>query len=112
MTIPDSDFVILPYIVASATPLLVKEAGTYSYFGPRLSLSSLPQRLETWAGTTVEGDLITPLADFLEQVHSFVSQRARERDHYWLDIRATQISDKWNMPRWHTDGNFFLRSNE
>ena len=33
-------------------------------------------------------------------------------DHYWLDIRATQVSDEFNIPRWHTDGNFFHRPNE
>ena len=60
----------------------------------------------------MEGNLMTPLKAFLEQAHSFVSQRAKGMDHYWLDIRATQGSDEWNMPRWHTDGNFFHRPNE
>jgi len=31
-------------------------------------------------------------------------------DHYWLDIRAQQSSEYFDIPRWHNDGTFFQRS--
>jgi hypothetical protein len=112
MTISESDLVITPYAAALPTALSLKREATCSYFGPCFSLPSLPNALKAWAASTVDGDLINPLKAFLEQVHSFLSEHARGKDHYWIDVRATQIHDQWNIPRWHTDGNFFYRPND
>lgn len=101
--ISNLDFVIYPHAIPSPTPLSVKDSGVYSYFGPCLSLASLPSALHNWELAKIDGDLMTPLKAVLEWVHSFESERASEMDHYRLAIRATQVSDKWDIPMWHTD---------
>ena len=35
-----------------------------------------------------------------------------DKDHAWIDIRATKPNDRFNIPRWHMDGSFFTETPE
>jgi len=35
-----------------------------------------------------------------------------DKDHAWIDIKATKPNDRFNIPRWHMDGSFFTETPE
>jgi hypothetical protein len=35
-----------------------------------------------------------------------------KKDRYWLTIRVTIPTDRWDIPRWHCDGNYFWSAGE
>jgi hypothetical protein len=80
---------------------------SWTYCGPLLPLNAkkLPSSFHTWALATVNGSIVDPLFSFLEFVHEFLV--ANNISTYWLTIRASQGSDEFDIPRWHTDDLFF-----
>ncbi|KAJ5177058.1 uncharacterized protein N7482_002935 [Penicillium canariense] len=87
--------------------ITLNATSSWTYCGPLLPLDpkSLPSSFDTWAQATVNGPLLGPLFSFLEFVHEFL--KANDISHYWLTIRASQGSDEFDIPRWHTDDLFF-----
>lgn len=88
----------------------LKINSSWTHCGPFLDLSSLPSSFHTWANATVNGDLIPRLIPFLSFLHDFLVEAQIE--HYWLTIRASQATHDFDVPRWHTDGNYFDRAGE
>lgn len=35
-----------------------------------------------------------------------------QKESYWLTIRVTKPTNDWDLPRWHCDGNYFLKTGE
>lgn len=114
------DFEILPYPTLSLNPhhdqaplsqqeepLTLNTSSSWTYCGPLLTLDSdqLPSSFHTWAAATVSGQLLTPLISFLAFAHEFLL--ANDISHYWLTIRASQSTNDFDVPRWHTDDLFF-----
>ncbi|CAI4212659.1 unnamed protein product [Parascedosporium putredinis] len=58
-----------------------------------------------WAGATLDGNLLVPLASFVLRANDFLRQEGLA--HYWLTIRATQATPEYDCPRWHCDEYFF-----
>lgn len=78
---------------------------TWTHCGALLDLTSLPQSFYTWANATVNGDLEPRLLPFLSFVHAFLAHN--QLYHYWLTLRASRATHEFDLPRWHTDRNFF-----
>jgi len=78
---------------------------TWTHCGGLLDLSSLPESFYTWANATVNGDLVPHLVPFLSFVNSFLAQN--QIHHYWLTIRSSRATNEFDLPRWHTDRDFF-----
>ncbi|KAI1091178.1 hypothetical protein F5B19DRAFT_286960 [Rostrohypoxylon terebratum] len=88
--------------------LSVKRDAFWSYCGPLLtSEDDLPSTLQDWTQAVICGSLIPLLIPFLTYVNEFIE--AEGLDHYWLTIRATKATAKFDRPRWHTDDLFFSR---
>ncbi|KAF3396216.1 hypothetical protein F1880_006761 [Penicillium rolfsii] len=87
--------------------ITLNATSSWTYCGPLLPLNakSLPSSFHTWAQATVNGSIVDPLFSFLEFVHEFLA--ANSISTYWLTIRASQGSDEFDIPRWHTDDLFF-----
>ncbi|OOQ91202.1 hypothetical protein PEBR_01379 [Penicillium brasilianum] len=87
--------------------LTLNATSSWTYCGPLLPLNaeSLPSSFHTWAQATVNGPIVSPLFSFLDFVHEFLT--ANNVSTYWLTIRASQGSDEFDTPRWHTDDLFF-----
>jgi len=92
---------------SNTNPITLNESAYWTYCGPLLTLEepSLPTSFHTWAQTTINGSLLTPLFSFLAYVHNFLV--ANNLAHYWLTVRATKGSNEFDIPRWHTDDLFF-----
>ncbi|KAJ5702496.1 hypothetical protein N7488_010044 [Penicillium malachiteum] len=109
------DFKIFPYgyegydekEMISRTSISLKTSSSWTYCGPLLSVdpNMLPLSFKTWANTTIEGSPLDPFLSFLEFVHEFLEKN--NISHYWITLRADQGSDKFDIPRWHTDDLFF-----
>lgn len=117
-SLPDFKILSLPSkwdgIDSDQHPLSTKDeditlnaTSSWTYCGPLLTLNanSLPSSFHTWAQATVNGSILDPLFSFLEYVHQFFT--ANNISHYWLTIRASQGTDEFDIPRWHTDDLFF-----
>ncbi|EPS37945.1 hypothetical protein H072_8387 [Dactylellina haptotyla CBS 200.50] len=105
------------------SPLKILRTSSWTYCGPLLNLDSddinFPPSYHTWHDATVSPNsnladnptthtdrkLITLLKPFLVFAHEFI--RSTGLEHYWLTIRATLPTDDYNLPRWHTDDDFF-----
>jgi hypothetical protein len=87
--------------------ITLNATSSWTYCGPLLPLNAknLPSSFHTWAQATVNGSIVDPLFSFLEFVHEFLA--ANNISTYWLTIRASQGSDEFDIPRWHTDDLFF-----
>ncbi|KAJ5906981.1 uncharacterized protein N7473_003897 [Penicillium subrubescens] len=87
--------------------ITLNATSSWTYCGPLLPLNAknLPSSFHTWAQATVNGSIVDPLFSFLEFVHEFLA--ANDISTYWLTIRASQGSDEFDVPRWHTDDLFF-----
>ena len=88
------------------TPYItLKTDSSWTHCGGLLDLTSLPPSFYRWADATINGDLTLQLIPFLSFVHSFLAKA--QVDHYWLTIRASQATHDFDVPRWHTDRQFF-----
>ncbi|KAI1445779.1 hypothetical protein F5Y02DRAFT_385319 [Annulohypoxylon stygium] len=88
--------------------LSVKKDAFWSYCGPLLtSEDDLPSSLHDWTHAVLCGSLLPLLIPFLTYINEFIE--AEGLDHYWLTIRATKATAKFDRPRWHTDDLFFSR---
>lgn len=87
--------------------ITLNATSSWTYCGPLLPLNAknLPSSFHTWAQATINGSIVSPLFAFLEFVHDFLI--ANDISTYWLTIRASQGSDEFDIPRWHTDDLFF-----
>lgn len=87
--------------------ITLNATSSWTYCGPLLPLNekNLPSSFHTWAQATVNGSIVDPLFSFLEFVHEFLT--ANNISTYWLTVRASQGSDEFDIPRWHTDDLFF-----
>ncbi|KAF3937319.1 hypothetical protein ABW19_dt0202632 [Dactylella cylindrospora] len=105
------DFKLIPYTnpqtsADEPTSIKILRTSSWTYCGPLLSLSDdFPPSYDIWHQATVDGNLATLLHPFLQFVHEFLAKTGLS--HYWLTIRATKPNDDFNMPRWHTDDDFF-----
>ena len=77
----------------------------WTHCGPLLNLNDLPKTFHTWSRATFSTSPLPTLIPFLNFVHSFLRQEGLT--HYWLTIRATHGTTDFDMPRWHTDDQFF-----
>ncbi|KAJ5737550.1 uncharacterized protein N7483_002675 [Penicillium malachiteum] len=93
--------------IIPSTSISLKASSSWTYCGPLLSLDprSLPSSFETWTNNTIKGSPLGPFLSFLEFVHDFLEKN--NISHYWITLRADQGSDKFDIPRWHTDDLFF-----
>ena len=123
MGIPSTDFEIYTYSSQSSessdpgstessptSGISLKLNSSWTHCGPFLDLTSLPPSFHTWANATVKGDLIPRLVPFLSFLHAFLVKA--QIDHYWLTIRASQATHDFDVPRWHTDRNYFDRAEQ
>ncbi|KAJ5958699.1 uncharacterized protein N7479_005849 [Penicillium vulpinum] len=87
--------------------ITVNNSSSWTYCGPLLTLEpcNLPSSFNTWAEATISGSIKPPLFSFLAYVHDFLTKN--KQSHYWLTIRASNGSDEFDTPRWHTDDLFF-----
>lgn len=113
-TIPEVGYLITRYTDTSPSALSLPgdRKSTYTYFGPLLPLSPLPEDLQTWSTKTIAGDFLSAIKTFLEYVHSYLSQHFPEYRYYWFEIRATKGSHDFVLPRWHSDGRFFTHNRD
>jgi hypothetical protein len=105
----------IPYFDSSTSldaPLTLLNTSTWTYCGPLLtsSATSLPPSFHTWVSSTIRGPFLPRLLPFLRFLHGFLSQAGTQ--HYWLTIRATRPTSKYDTTRWHTDDLFFDHDGE
>lgn len=121
--VPSTDFELFTYISQSDEPcspssshtlhesrITLKNDSSWTHCGPLLNLNSLPPSYHLWAEATINGDLTLQLIPFLSFVHRFLAKA--QVDHYWLTIRASRPTHDYDLPRWHTDRQFFDRGGE
>ncbi|KAF2752751.1 hypothetical protein EJ05DRAFT_505723 [Pseudovirgaria hyperparasitica] len=102
------DFQLLNYDNDQNVPLLtVRLTASWTHCGPLLpdEYNDLPYSFHAWAKASVCGDLANPLTRLLRYINTFFSDAGIET--YWLTIRATRGSHDYDIPRWHTDDEFF-----
>jgi hypothetical protein len=80
---------------------------SWTYCGTLLPLSEphLPALYHSWHRATVHGSLTSSLLSFLSFAHKLLKDAGIQ--HYWLTVRATKPNHDYDIPRWHTDEDFF-----
>ena len=108
--IPKVGYIISRYTSESTAPglsLICSKNREYTYFGPFQSLSPIPESLQIWSKKNIKGDFLPHIKQYLEYVHSFLSQKFPEYNCYWFEIRLSKGSEEYILPRWHCDGVYF-----
>jgi hypothetical protein len=72
--------------------------GHVNYFNPLETLKMI--------GNNTEED-VQKMADIIKRLAQEVCN-GYGRKYVWVSIRANNPIDIWDVPRWHTDGNFFI----
>src|SRR5436190_15736359 len=111
--IPSKGFKICRYLsldsaaLEEAERLSVKKEASWSYMGYALTSNDFPISLLSYAETSISGNFLGPLRLFLTHIHEQFLDSAEGCNSYWITSGATSKTDKWDIPRWHTDGNYF-----
>ncbi|KAJ6260522.1 hypothetical protein Dda_4748 [Drechslerella dactyloides] len=119
------DFKLIPYSTASPdTDTEILRTSSWTYCGPLLPVPpadhasdnpntnnlSLPPSYEAWEHATFHGSITPLLLPFLRFAHAFLAEAGLT--HYWLTIRASLPTADYDLPRWHTDDDFFARDSD
>ena len=81
----------------------ITKSNTYNYCGPNY-LPNIKTFLKSLGDNT--DDQIHIIYKIIDQTIKTVLY-GYKREHFWLSIRVTTNNDRYNIPRWHTDGLFF-----
>jgi len=56
-------------------------------------------------------DMIKKMVDIIKKITNIVTS-GYEMESYWLTIRIIEPTSRFNIPRWHCDGNYFHKADE
>ncbi|CAG7555221.1 unnamed protein product [Fusarium equiseti] len=86
--------------------IAVKRTAYWSHCGPLIDTSEgLPSTFHDFGKRTFTGSVQDRLIPFLNRANSVLRDKGFQ--HYFLTIRASTPTHKFDRPRWHTDELFF-----